>query len=328
MTRSKAFFLNGGAGRMLCSIPALELYEQESGDKEFVIVCEGGTDMFKGHPTLHKRAYDPWHKNLFEDIIKHRQVVNPEPYQVWEYYNQKCSLSQAFDIIFNNKGVRKLNKPYINLSKDEMLVGRKLVNEVKEKIKKEKVICIQPFGRGIEILDDTPIDTTARSLEFKDLKDLIKKLEKDYAIVMMSEMKMEFKGEGIKQEVAMPEGLSLRQWAGMIKFCDHFLGCDSVGQHLAYAVGTPTTAVIGATFPINVSYPNSEGIKVIDLGMTDRLYDPIRITQDETVNRHNEKLMQLDDALQNYVVGVVKGEIDPDAEEETVVKEKVGKEKK
>jgi ADP-heptose:LPS heptosyltransferase len=165
-------------------------------------------------------------------------------------------------------------------------------------------------------------------LEFKDLKDLIKKLEKDYAIVMMSEMKMEFKGEGIKQEVAMPEGLSLRQWAGMIKFCDHFLGCDSVGQHLAYAVGTPTTAVIGATFPINVSYPNSEGIKVIDLGMTDRLYDPIRITQDETVNRHNEKLMQLDDALQNYVVGVVKGEIDPDAEEETVVKEKVVKEKK
>ena len=132
MTRSKAFFLNGGAGRMLCSIPALELYEKESGDKDFVIVCEGGTDMFKGHPTLHKRAYDPWHKNLFDDVIKHRQVVNPEPYQVWEYYNQKCSLSQAFDILFNDKGVRELNKPAIHFSKDELLVGRKLVNEVKK----------------------------------------------------------------------------------------------------------------------------------------------------------------------------------------------------
>ena len=87
---------------------------------------------------------------------------------------------------------------------------------------------------------------------------------------MMSEMKMELKGEGLKHEVAMPEGLSLRQWAGMIKYCDHFLGCDSVGQHLAYAVGTPTTAVIGATFPINVSYPNQEGIKIVDLGMSDR----------------------------------------------------------
>ena len=27
--------------------------------------------------------------------------------------------------------------------------------------------------------------------------------------------------------------------------------------------------------------------------MTERVYDPIRITQDETVNRSNEKLMQI-----------------------------------
>ena len=58
MTRSKAFFPNGGAGPCMSHI-ALELYAEESGDKDFVIVCEGGTDMFKGLPTLHKRAYDP-----------------------------------------------------------------------------------------------------------------------------------------------------------------------------------------------------------------------------------------------------------------------------
>ena len=96
---------------------------------------------------------------------------------------------------------------------------------------------------------------------------------------------------------------------------------SSVGQHLAYAVGTPTTAVIGATFPINVSYPNQEGIKIVDLGMSDRLYDPIRITVDETVNRHNEKLMQMDDPIQDYVIGVVKGEIDPDNEKTDEPKE-------
>ena len=216
----------------------------------------------------------------------------------------------------------ELEKPFLNLSKDEMLVGRKLVNEVKEKLKKDKVIVFQPFGRGIEILDDTPIDVTARSFEFKDVKEILKILEKDYAIVMMSEMKMELKGEGIKQEIAMPEGLSLRQWAGMIKFCDHFLGCDSVGQHLSYAVGTETTTVIGATYPVNVSYPNSEGIKIVDLGMTERVYDPIRITQDETVNRSNEKLMQMDDQIRDYVIGVVKREIDPDSPEDDVAEKK------
>ena len=71
MSRSKAFFLNGGAGRMVCSIPALEKYQEESGDNDFIIVCEGGTDVFKGHPTLDAHVYDNWHKNLFkEKLIK------------------------------------------------------------------------------------------------------------------------------------------------------------------------------------------------------------------------------------------------------------------
>jgi len=315
MTRSKAFFLNGGAGRMLCSIPALEKYEEESGDKDFIVVCEGGTDMFKGHPTLHKRAYDPWHKNLFENEIKHRQVVNPEPYQVWEYYNQECNLSQAFDILLNNQGVRELSKPTVKLSKDEILVGRKIVNEVKEKLKKDKVLVFQPFGRGVDVIDDTPMDVTGRSFEWADVKRLIKILEKDYGIIMMSELKIELKGEGLKHEVAMPEGLGLRQWASVIKNCDHFLGCDSVGQHLAYAVDTETTVVVGATYPVNISYPGQEKLKIIDLGMNDREYDPIRITVDETVNRNNEGIMGMDDPIREYVAGVVRREIDPDAEE-------------
>ena len=323
MTRSKAFFLNGGAGRMLCSIPALELYEQESGDKDFVVVCEGGTDMFKGHPTLDARAYDPWHKNLFKDVLKNRDVLYPEPYRVWEYYNQKCSLAQAFDIELNGKGISTLLKPTMKLSKDELLVGRKLMNEVKEKLKKDKALIIQPFGRGIEIVDDTPIDSTGRSFEFKDLKIMMKSLEKDYALIMMSELKVELKGEGFKNEIAMPEGLNIRQWASMIKYADHFLGCDSVGQHLAYCVGTTTTAVHGSTFPINVSYPDTENFNVLDLGQNERIYDPIRITQEESTNRHNESLMAMDDKIIEYVVGVINGTLihtDDNKEPEVVEK--------
>ena len=47
--RSKAFFINGGAGRVLCSIPALERYAEDSGDKDFVIVCESGMDLPQRH---------------------------------------------------------------------------------------------------------------------------------------------------------------------------------------------------------------------------------------------------------------------------------------
>ena len=127
MTRSKAFFVNGGAGRMITSIPAFEKYEQESGDTDFIIVCEGGTDVFKGHPTLDNRTYDVWHKGLFKDYLRNRDIISTEPYRIWEYYNQQCSIAQAFDIQINDKGIRELPTPTFRLSKDELLNGRQVV---------------------------------------------------------------------------------------------------------------------------------------------------------------------------------------------------------
>ena len=56
--RNSAIFINGGAGRVIASIPALEKFQEENPDDDFVIVCEGGTDFFKGHKSLYARVYD------------------------------------------------------------------------------------------------------------------------------------------------------------------------------------------------------------------------------------------------------------------------------
>lgn len=308
MERSKAFFINGGAGRMICSIPAFEKYEEESGDKDFIIVCEGGAEVFKGHPKLDHRVYEVWHKNLFQDKLKNMDLVTTEPYRIYEYYNQQCSIAQAFDIQINNKGIRKLEKPKLYLSKDELLNGRYIIGEVKKKTKKDKVVVFQPFGRGIEYIDETLIDKTGRSFELKDIKSIIKKLQaNDYAVIMMSEFNVDMSDAKLKDEVAVPENVSIRIWSAAIKFADHFLGCDSVGQHLAYSVGTPSTVVVGATYPINVSYPDTEGIEVLDMGELDREYSPIRITQDERIDRKNEKLMTMNDDITDLIVNYVLG---------------------
>jgi hypothetical protein len=283
--RSKAFFLNGGAGRMLCSIPAFELYEKESGDKDFIIICEGGTDVFKGHPTLDGRTYDVWHKNLFAEKIKNRDIVSPEPYRIWEYYNQQCSIAQAFDIEINKKGIRSLPKPTLVLSKDELLTGRKLIGDVKKQLKKSKIVVFQPFGRGIQVVDDSLVDPTSR----------------------MSEFKIDFTDEKFKDEIAMPENVSMRQWAAIIKYADHFLGCDSLGQHLAYCVDKPSTVLFGSTYPINVSYPDSKLFTVLDMGEETREYSPIRITMDERVDRKHEAIMTMTPEIQTYVVEAVQG---------------------
>lgn len=311
--RSKAFFVNGGYGRIVCSIPAFEFYAQESGDDDFIIVCEGGTDAFKGHALLDDRTYDVWHKNLFKEKLKQRDIVTTEPYRIFEYYNQQCSLAQAFDIQINNKGLRDLPKPTMNLSKEELIVGRKLVSDVKEKLKKEKAIVIQPFGRGMQYIDSSFVDSTGRSIEYKDLKEIIRKLQaENYAVITMAEMKFDFSKEKFKDEIAMPENLTLRQWASVIKYSEHFLGCDSSGQHLAYIFGTPTTVVLGPTFPINISYPNCEYFNIVDLGMHDRVYDPIRIMPDEVTARHNENLMSMNPDIQQYVINKILGKKEDD----------------
>ena len=307
--RSKAFFINGGAGRMLCSVPAFEKYEQESGDKDFIIVCEGGTDVFKGHPTLDSRTYDVWHKNLFVEKLKDKDIYTIEPYRVWEYYNQKCSIAQAIDIEINKQGIRELPKPTLRLSKDELIAGRQLVSEVKKKLKKEKVIVFQPFGRGIEYLDESFVDRTSRSIEYKDVKRIIQKLqEKGFAVIMMSEIKLDLTQEkNIKDEIAFPENVSIRQWAAVIKYADHFLGCDSLGQHLAYSMDRPSTVVFGSTYPINVSYPNAKNFNILDMGEELREYSPIRITMDERIDRKHESLMTMTPEIIDYVVDAVIG---------------------
>ena len=297
MTRSKAFFINGGAGRVICSIPALEKYQEESGDKDFIIVCEGGMDMYKGHPELHSRCYDVWHKDLFEEKIKERDVVSPEPYRVWEYYNQKCTLSQAFDILINDKGLRELHAPKLYLNMEEEIAGKNVVHEVREVTKKEKTIVIQPFGRGIQATGNYIFDPSSRSIEYVNLVKFIKKLGKDYSIILMSEMQFNLDPEGIDFPVAQPKEIGLKQWAGIIAAADYFVGCDSVGQHIAYAFDKPASIITGSTFAENISYPDNEKFDIQDMGEGKRKYDPIRIMPDEYVSRNNDKIMLMNDAI-------------------------------
>ena len=302
--RPKSFFINGGAGRVLCSIPALEKYQEDHPDEDFLIVCEGGTDFFKGHPTLYGKVYDNWHKNLFRDKLIHTDTISPEPYRVWEYYNQKCNLSQAFDIAINNKGIRDLPKPTIKLSKEESINGKFIVAEVRQKTNKKKTVVFQPYGRGVQQAGNIITDPSGRSFEHGNMVSIIKRLQKKYSVILMSEFAFDFEKEGLRDTISFPagNGVPMRGWAGIIKEADPFLGCDSVGQHIAHAVGTPVVAVMGSTFGVNVSYPEEEMFDVLDMGEGLRQYDPIRICPDEESARLNDGIMAMNDKVEEVIM--------------------------
>ena len=290
--RSKVFFINGGAGRVVASIPALEKYAETHDD--FIIVCEGGMNFYRGHPILHKYAYDNWHKGLFEDKIKDRDCVTPEPYRQWHYYNQKCSLAQAFDIEINGlEEPRELPAPNITLAKGEGIQGMQLVDEAISTTGKEKVIVIQPFGRGIMDTGGYMFDPTSRSFNLSDISTIINNLKKDYCVIVMSEFPFQTEEGESKDAYIVPNIEDIRIWASIIDRADHFLGCDSVGQHIAKAVGSTVTAVIGSTYPVNITYPNDPKFDIIDLGEDRRTFSPIRLTMEDYQDIQNDECMSM-----------------------------------
>lgn len=292
--RHTAFHLNGGAGRIICAIPALEKFEQEHPDDDFVIAVDYGVDFFRGHPTLYKRAFDTYHKNLFVDKIKDRNLISPEPYHVWEYYNQQASIAQAFDIRINNKGVRELPPPTLVLSNEEYFGGINIVSKIKQDFGNKKTVVFQPFGRGANMTkDQTTFDMYGKSFFMDDAVELIKQIQKKYTVIVMSENAIDLKQFGYHDKIAQINDISLRQWMGVINAADHFLGCDSVGQHIAYALGKAGTIVLGSTFAENVSYPSYDKFDIIDLGIDKKMYSPIRISYDHVSDFHNEKIMRV-----------------------------------
>ena len=305
---SKAFFINGGAGRVVCSIPALEKYAADHRDDDFIIVSESWEELYKGSIPLRDRVYSPLHKDLFKDHLKDKEVITPEPYRLNAYFNQKVNLVQAFDIIINEldhipEGIDS-KVPHLELSKTEQITGHNIVNEVKQVTGCDKVVVFQPFGQSVQVEGKFIFDTSGRSFEIANVVEIIQKLkENNYGIIVMSQIDIPSWQE---MGIAMPRNMNLMGWAGVINAADYFLGCDSVGQHLSVATRSKGTVVLGATYPENVSYKDVQYHTIIDLGNGDygrkRNYSPIRLTMDECVDRNNEDCMILDEGQLKEVI--------------------------
>lgn len=287
----KVFMLDGGAGRILTAIPALKKYARLNLGKEFYILAYGWADLFFGIKELQDRVFVPDHKGLFNSIIKESVLVTPEPYRLWSYYNQKVSLAEAFDEIINETDDHSdLETSNIILSKSEELCGYNVVAEAKQQKGKKKTIVIQPFGRSARIEKGIVIDEESRSIEHPIYLRLIEKLSSRYNLILFAEKDFFIKEDTFTVKLTA----DMRRWAGIINAADYFIGCDSLGQHMARGFNKPGTVVLGSTFAKNTSYPDWFNIfeKKID-----KTYTPIRILglDCHLANLHNDRIMDFDE---------------------------------
>jgi hypothetical protein len=285
----KAIFINGGLGRQICSIPALEKLQKTNDD--FIIIVEGIIEAFQGHPELYKKTYPIWNKNLFEDHIKHCETVTPEPYRLHSYFNQQTHLIQAFDEIINQTTDHTdLSSPRLFLNKEEEVLAASIINQAKSTTGKNKIVIVQPFGRSTVYQNGMLYDKSSRSFSKELYLELTKRLSEFYCVIVMSEFPIEEDTWSFK-----PANLNVRAYMALIESCNYFIGCDSSGQHIAHSFNKPGTVILGSTFSENVSYPDH--FQILEKNQR-KVYSPIRINDSapdaDLADRANDTIMDFD----------------------------------
>lgn len=287
----KVFYIDGGAGRVVAAIPALLKYSRLNPNDDFTIIVYGWDFLYWGIPELQDRTYSADTKGLFDNIVRNcDEIVTPEPYRLPDYFNQKISLVEGFDRCINNtKDHSDLGAPKMIFNTQETVVAKSTIADVKESQKKAKTIMIQPFGRGAKVEKDIVYDEESRSLSSSDYIKMVTKLAQKYNTIFFGEQSFQ-----MAKDPSSKFTCDLRQWGALIEQVDYFIGCDSVGQHMARAVGTRGSVIFGSTYPINTSYPDYFHI-VEKPGL--KKYAPIRIAglDINLSNRLNEGCMRFTD---------------------------------
>jgi hypothetical protein len=286
------FLLSGGAGRIICAIPALEKYARLNPNDDFRVVIYGWENLYWNHPLLQSRTYGVDSKGVFDNLVKHNKLVSPEPYHCYGYYNQQLSMTEAFDELINNTSEHSdLTKPNLYLHSSEIQTATKMIQEAKQQKGKSKFILYQPYGSGISMVNNRPLDPSGRSLDCDDALKLGYMLSKDAVVLYFGPNEFIHPGDNFMMNAKNISNVDLRFYMAMISQADCFIGVDSVGQHMAKSFDRAGLIIMGSTFEVNVSYPGyfkfyRNGVKPT--------YSPIRIggIDCDFADRANDGIMQ------------------------------------
>lgn len=271
----KVFILDGGAGRIICSIPALEKYVMSHPEEDIKILIAGWDTLLWGNKLLQRITFNLENKGAFDNYIKEAdEVIKPEPYFLPEYFKQKVSLIQAFDILINGSNTN-LNKADLYVNEGERKIANDILSDVQVQQKNKKTIVIQPFGSSSFFQsqngNDQVVDYTNRSFNLFMYSYLIKKLSSKYNLILFADQQFHFKEDNITYK----PNVELRLHMAIIESCDYFIGCDSVGQHMARSFDKKGTIIFGSTYPENISYP--DWFQIVDKNKESKFYSPMRI---------------------------------------------------
>lgn len=279
----KTLIIDGGLGRVITAIPALEKFVENNPDS--IILTYQWTPIFWGNKKLNRNIYDTSTKGIF-DIIRYTKIIKPEPYYNSEYLQGKIHLIDAWNQEINNSN-DKLPLPKIYLTKAELESMSFIRNNYYTKI-----VALNPFGSTAQIDNNKIKDNTHRSLNKETIEKIVKLLKDEgYGIWLMSDRPVPFLDYNNFIGVGSN---NVREVLGLLYHCDYFIGIDSCGQHMARILNIPGSIIMGGTNSTNVTY--NDHFNVLN-DRNDKEYMPYRLTDFDTMLSElaNEGIMDFTD---------------------------------
>lgn len=284
--------LDGGAGRVLTSIPAFRKYKNNNPNSDFKIIVHWWDLLFYGEKDLINHIIPYGTKGMFQDYIKTRDLVVLEPYHMHDYYNGNISLYEAFDILVNNNKDVSLEKNYYHVLPTEKLFAENTIIQLKEKHKKSNVVVFQPFGSSSQVLGNNVVDNTSRSLNLDKALYLGSKLAEHSLVIYFGPENL-IPADNPSIITLYDQKPTIRFFASIIEQADVFVGIDSLGQHFARSFCKKSFVLMGSTIERNVSYPDSTYFEFFRHNNIQPQFVPMRISDPDCsfANMHNDGIM-------------------------------------
>lgn len=237
--------IDGGIGRVICAIPALEKLSQ----KKKVTVLTSYPEVFFKNPHVFK-AYNLSREYLWDDVIKHGEFFYPEPYYNHLYYNQDHHLIQSFNLLLTGEA-GDVTPSTLYLTEEEKEWATEFVATRKQETGK-KIVLLQCFGSGARFKDDKISDSTHRSLSSEMSMAICTRT--DHTYINASHIKLNFPN-------VWQQDFTTRQLIALSSACDFIVGVDSAIMHMGAAFNKTGVIFFGSTFPQNLGYPCFKNIQ-------------------------------------------------------------------
>ena len=235
--------IDGGLGRVICAIPALEHYAKKHNDLH---ILTPWTDVFANNPILknihHSDGQDTW-----ANVISKGEYRHIEPYQRREYYTQKAHLIDAFNLCLNNAYIQGM--PNLYLSPSERAWAENFARQVKNTTRKRKLVAFQPYGATFKAGANDDTDRSLSQANAMYIANRFMTLHADVALINCT-------STPFSHPNVFHQTFTTRQLFAVVSVCDAIFAIDSVVSHIGASFDKKGVLMLGGTHKENVGYDN------------------------------------------------------------------------